>query len=236
MGFKIEGGVYDSRQLVLAWPDTYELPSALPDVGGSGGNEGNAGVDNKGDSTEGGQRPGLSQNPEESSTPESSEEPENKQSDSELLKEPVNEVTSAITKVEILENELSEMRIEFYEQQDVMPSAEHKATVPEVTETNRQIEKEMSDSVLETMTAIEEKILESTFSTTMAIVEEMPDEKRIQTDMQEKPERKKNGTDSRGFFIKFVCMILLGCSYIVVSRKTIAVKIKDVLQRHRSQF
>lgn len=61
----------------------------------------------------------------------------------------------------------------------------------------------------------------------------MPDEKRIQTDMQEKPERKKNGTDSRGFFIKFVCMILLGCFYIIVLRKTIAVKIKDVLQRYR---
>lgn len=59
VGLKIEGGVYDGRQLVLAWPDTYDLPPRLPEVGGSGGNEGNAGADNKGDSTEGGQRPGL---------------------------------------------------------------------------------------------------------------------------------------------------------------------------------
>ena len=63
VGLKIEGGVYDGQQLVLSWPDTYDLPMNLPDIGGSGGNEGNAGTDNKGDSTEDGQRPELPQNP-----------------------------------------------------------------------------------------------------------------------------------------------------------------------------
>lgn len=65
VGLKIEGGVYDGRQLVLAWPDTYELPPDLPEVGGAGGNENNAGSDNRDDSTEEGQRPNLPHNPEE---------------------------------------------------------------------------------------------------------------------------------------------------------------------------
>ena len=63
VGLKIEGGVYDGRQLILAWPDTYELPSKVPDLNGSGGNECNAGSDNKDDSTPEGQRPNLPQNP-----------------------------------------------------------------------------------------------------------------------------------------------------------------------------
>lgn len=60
VGLKIEGGVYDGRQLVLPWPDTYEHLPDLPQIG-AGGNEGNAGADNKEDSTEGGQRPNLPQ-------------------------------------------------------------------------------------------------------------------------------------------------------------------------------
>ncbi|MDE6738585.1 MAG: hypothetical protein K2K07_05795 [Lachnospiraceae bacterium] len=68
IGLKIEGGVYNGRQLVLTWPDTYELPPDLPEVGGAGGNENNAGSDNKDDSTEEGQRPNLPQKPEENST------------------------------------------------------------------------------------------------------------------------------------------------------------------------
>lgn len=59
VGLRIEGGVYDGGQIVLAWPDTYELPLRLPALGGSGGNEGNAGSDDREDSTPGGQRPGL---------------------------------------------------------------------------------------------------------------------------------------------------------------------------------
>ena len=74
IGMKIEGGVYDGRQLVLPWPDTYELPPNLPKVGGAGGNESNAGSDNKGDSTEEGQRPNLPKRQEE--------KPESKPSDS----------------------------------------------------------------------------------------------------------------------------------------------------------
>ena len=62
IGLTIKGGVYDGRQLILAWPDTYEIPLALPKLGGSGGNELNAGADNKNDSTSEGQRPNLPQN------------------------------------------------------------------------------------------------------------------------------------------------------------------------------
>ena len=63
LGLKIEGGVYDGRQLILPWPHSYHLPLQLPVLGGSGGNEGNAGADNKDDSTAEGQRPNLPQEP-----------------------------------------------------------------------------------------------------------------------------------------------------------------------------
>ncbi len=59
IGMKIEGGVYDGKQLILPWPSTYDLPLHLPELGGSGGNEANAGADNRGDSTSEGQRPAL---------------------------------------------------------------------------------------------------------------------------------------------------------------------------------
>lgn len=63
IGLKIEGGIYDGRQLILPYPDTYELPPDLIALG-SGGNEGNAGAGNKDDSTTEGQRPNLPQTPE----------------------------------------------------------------------------------------------------------------------------------------------------------------------------
>lgn len=73
VGLKIEGGIYDGKQLILPWPDTYEQLPDLPKVGGAEGNEGNAGADNKDDSTESGQRPNLPQPPddnqEEQTTP-----------------------------------------------------------------------------------------------------------------------------------------------------------------------
>lgn len=59
IGIKIEGGVYDGKELILPWPDTYDIPLQLPKLGGSGGNEDNAGTDNKGDGTSEGQRPNL---------------------------------------------------------------------------------------------------------------------------------------------------------------------------------
>lgn len=59
IGIKIEGGVYDGKELILPWPDTYDIPLELPKLGGSGGNEDNAGTDNKGDGTSEGQRPNL---------------------------------------------------------------------------------------------------------------------------------------------------------------------------------
>lgn len=59
IGIKIDGGVYDGKNLILPWPSTYDLPLNLPEPGGSGGNEANAGADNQGDSTPEGQRPNL---------------------------------------------------------------------------------------------------------------------------------------------------------------------------------
>lgn len=64
VGLKIEGGVYDGRQLILAYPDTYQISLQPPAISGSGGNEGNAGSDNKNDSTSEGQRPNLPQDTE----------------------------------------------------------------------------------------------------------------------------------------------------------------------------
>lgn len=60
IGLKIEGGIYDGCQLILAYPDTYDFPPDLC-VGGSGGNHGNAGSSSRNDSTEEGQRPNLRQ-------------------------------------------------------------------------------------------------------------------------------------------------------------------------------
>lgn len=58
VGLKIEGGVYNGCQLILACPGTYNIPPDLS-VGGSGGNEGNAGNGNRNDGTEEGQQPNL---------------------------------------------------------------------------------------------------------------------------------------------------------------------------------
>ncbi len=62
VGLKIKGGVYDGQELILAYPNTYEKPLNLPKLGGSGGNESNAGAANRDDSTPEGQRPNLPQN------------------------------------------------------------------------------------------------------------------------------------------------------------------------------
>ncbi len=79
VGLRIEGGVYNGCQLVLAWPDTYEEQPNLPNMWGAGGNEGNAGANDKNDSTEEGCRPNLPVEPEEEAgvgKPEQSVEPE----------------------------------------------------------------------------------------------------------------------------------------------------------------
>ena len=65
IGLSIEGGVYDGRQLILAWPEVYDLPVALPKLNGAGGNEADAGADNRHDGTAEGQRPYLPQNSED---------------------------------------------------------------------------------------------------------------------------------------------------------------------------
>lgn len=68
IGLEIEGGVYDKQQLILPWPGTYEGPVKIPVFGaGAGGNENNAGADNKGDSTSDGRRPNLPEASEEDS-------------------------------------------------------------------------------------------------------------------------------------------------------------------------
>lgn len=72
VGVVIEGGVYDKQQLILTWPGSYDPPLALPKLGGSGGNENNAGSDDKNDSTAEGQRPNLPENP---STPPKDQPP-----------------------------------------------------------------------------------------------------------------------------------------------------------------
>ncbi len=61
VGLKVEGGIYDGKQLILAWPDIYDELPDLPKVGRSEGNELNAGAGNKENSTESGQRPNLPQ-------------------------------------------------------------------------------------------------------------------------------------------------------------------------------
>lgn len=63
VSLKIEGGIYDGGEVILRWPDDYEQLSDLPKNDGSQGNEGNAGADNKADSTKSGQRPSLPQVP-----------------------------------------------------------------------------------------------------------------------------------------------------------------------------
>ncbi len=63
VGLKIEGGIYDGKELILAWPENYDRLPDLPKFSGGEGNEGNVGSDNRDDGTEGGQRPNLPQIP-----------------------------------------------------------------------------------------------------------------------------------------------------------------------------
>lgn len=104
VGLKIEGGVYDGGQMVLAWPDTYELPVNLPEAGGSGGNEGNAGSDNRDDSTKEGQRPGLPQKAAKEAASEPPQKADDELPEKELPKERENESVSVV-EAKIPENE-----------------------------------------------------------------------------------------------------------------------------------
>lgn len=97
IGLKIEGGIYDGKQLILPYPGTYELPPDLA-VLGSGGNEDNAGTDNKGDSTEEGQRPNLPHPP--------ADEEEGKQP-SELLPNPTDQTETATEPYDLSSNQNS---------------------------------------------------------------------------------------------------------------------------------
>lgn len=63
IGLKFHGGIYDGRQLILAWPDIYDELPELPEIRGAQGNEDNAGAVSQDDSTESGQRPNLPQSP-----------------------------------------------------------------------------------------------------------------------------------------------------------------------------
>lgn len=53
IGLTIKGGVYDGETVTLPWPGEYDPPPRVPEIGGSGGNENNAGNGNG----DGGQRP-----------------------------------------------------------------------------------------------------------------------------------------------------------------------------------
>lgn len=76
IGLKIEGGVYDAKELILPWPDTYDLPLNLPEIGGAGGNHNNAGSGNHSAGTESGQRPNLPQAPETTPRPQTTLKPQ----------------------------------------------------------------------------------------------------------------------------------------------------------------
>lgn len=111
IGLKIEGGVYDGRQLILPWPGSYEPPLNLPVLGGSGGNEGNAGADNKNDSTEEGQRPTLPQQPTEEPRPAPTPKPEDNMDDASAapMQKPENPAEEAPTApVQNAENNMNE--------------------------------------------------------------------------------------------------------------------------------
>lgn len=134
VGLKIEGGIYDGRQLVLAWPDTYELPLDLPKISGSGGNQGNAGSNGKNNSTEGGKRLGLQQDTEDESMPETTKEPENR----------------------IVENEMLEINMAFSEQQqETTPPVQHKPAARTAIEADIEMEEEMPDGASDTIAVMD---------------------------------------------------------------------------------
>lgn len=224
VGLKIKGGVYDGRQLVLAWPDTYELPPNLPEVGGSGGNQGNAGSNDKEDSTEGGQRPGLPQESGNESSPEPPKEAKDELSKTELTQEPADEVIPVIAKMEIseneiLENEMPEVKINFPGQQE-MSSARYEAAAEVELMTDADMANEMTDSGSDTMADAE-----------MESFGHM--EEDVQSDIQEKPKRRVNNADSGMLFIVSACIVVLFCAGIIISQKITG---RNILHRFLMRF
>ena len=224
IGLKIEGGVYDGRQLVLAWPDTYELPPDLPEIGGSGGNEGNVGSDDKEDSTEGGQRPGLPEDPEDGTTPEPPEDPEDGTTP-ELPEAPINEKISVskaeIPENEMLENEMSGTGTEIPGHQETAAPVQQEATVQATAESGVKMEEEMRDVVHDATAAGET-------ATTFSGYEE----ERVQSDIKEKADR---GAESGSHGMIWpaaagVTAILTGVC-IAAARSTAVKKIMDTLRR-----
>ncbi len=224
IGLKIEGGVYDGRQLVLAWPDTYELPPDLPEIGGSGGNEGNVGSDDKEDSTEGGQRPGLPEDPEDGTTPEPPEDPED-ETTPELPEAPINEKISVskaeIPENEMLENEMSGTGTEIPGHQETAAPVQQEATVQATAESGVKMEEEMRDVVHDATAAGET-------ATTFSGYEE----ERVQSDIKEKADR---GAESGSHGMIWpaaagVTAILTGVC-IAAARSTAVKKIMDTLRR-----
>lgn len=98
VGLQIEGGVYNGCQLILPWPSTYDFPPDLR-VNGSGGNQGNAGIGNRDDSTEEGQRPNLPQNTADETTKQQSDSLEAETNDSENPTDPDNHVPPNVTEI-----------------------------------------------------------------------------------------------------------------------------------------
>lgn len=59
IGIMIEGGTFDGERVLLPWPGAYTPPPQIPELGGAGGNENNAGSGETGSGNNGGgQRPG----------------------------------------------------------------------------------------------------------------------------------------------------------------------------------
>lgn len=107
IGLKIEGGIYDGRELILSWPDIYDQLPDLPKITGAEGNEGNAGSDNKDDSTESGQRPNLPQTPDNEQNHEQEEQQTAAVPDDSGQKQPADPVPSSEASSVIYENRVT---------------------------------------------------------------------------------------------------------------------------------
>ncbi len=261
VGIKIEGGVYDGRQLVLAWPDTYELPPKLPQVGGSGGNEGNAGSDDKDDSTEGGQRPGLPAAPKDGLTPDMPAEPEGKQPGAGLQKGPVGEDAPFIVQEEIpeiemlgntnLQNKKPGVSTGFFGQRVQASYKPSEAASQPKTETDDEgYEEGIPGSAAEMDAEIGVDSFVDVGEDAQTGVGETVRSDRgggaqadrgggaqadrgggAQADKQEKPDRRNKGAGSRALFLLAAIVAGLACVVTIVSRRKPGVKLKRALHK-----
>lgn len=256
VGIKIEGGVYDGRQLVLAWPDTYELPLHLPEMGGSGGNEGNAGSDDKDDSTDEGQRPGLPHDPKDELTPEPSKGPEGQLLGPGLSKEPENQLLgpelskslegqlpghelpegtingedSFRVQEKIPEIEMLENKIGQNEMHDITNGffGQQLMAASMQSETEDQPAAETDDEEFEGETSDNASDTKAAIDTASSA--DVEDSARA--DIQKKPGRRTSGADSRVLFPLAACIAVFACIGMIASQRKAGVKIKSILRRY----